>query len=643
MEHAVSSLFRAFNLIMENVPTVDNYEKNPTLNLRLNSKKVLFAKYLLLEKERNRLPIFNELFSIMNAKDFSNSTASTPTDMGSPKSFDDFYSKKIESYISKNNDEPGPSSKILNTKFWPPPLPSIPDASLRHQVFTHKSVGTLYSTNDPKREIEVHNERLEFLGDSIANSLLAIISYENLPTVDEGDLTRCRRQLISNNTFAEWSKLYGLDKKLMINDKYVSYNKYVVGGRNSGAGTPKFVADTFEAYVGGLWVYYANKHGVGKAFEMVKPWLEQLAQPFFEAIYASGKAKRPTKKQFKVETINNKGFNPENPIQIFDEAESADSTEKIIVIDDDENDKKTLDNTQISSKPNESKTKDLPKLEETTTKFSKTNSLPQFSNISDPFATGLYISDKSTEKQQETAKRDLYSKIGIARSHPVYKVIRTEQNGEFTVACIMEGETIGVGTARTIKAAGNMAAFQALKNPDIILKYASKRRIYYLERDENDKIKNKPATDKQESPENFNKDTFTTIDKNTAYSTQSEAKVNDETKNSAGSSSASSLVVTGDQSSIPKNDIITPDPSLTSDMINKFKDSPIQSLITAVGPKWASKIKYDFKTEGNVWHCTLWIGDHKFCKSTGSSKKSSKKKAALATLVNFYGKITNLK
>lgn len=620
---------------MENVPRVDNYENNPSLNLRLNSKKVLFAKYLLQEKEKNHLPIFNELVSIMDPKISSTDfVASASSDVESSSSFDDFYSEKLENYMSKQNDEPEESINPANAKFWPPPLPSIPDVNLRHQVFTHKSVGTLYSTSDPKREIEVHNERLEFLGDSIANSLLAIISYENLPTVDEGDLTRCRRQLISNNTFAEWSKLYGLDKKLMINDKYVSYNRYVVGGRNSGAGTPKFVADTFEAYVGGLWVYYANKHGVGKAFEMVKPWLEQLAQPFFEAIYASGKAKRPAKKQFKIDTSSKKGFNPENPIQIFDDENVDETTEKIVVIDDETSDEKAYTNSL--KLPDEIKTQDIPKPKDASNKVDNTNSLPNVSNVADPFATGLYISDKSTEKKQETAKRDLYSKIGIARSHPVYKVIRTEPSGEFTVACIMEGETIGVGTARTIKAAGNMAAFQALNNADIILKYASKRRVYYLERDEHDKIK-KPITDEPEGLNNSTNTTSETKDRDLSHSTQSESK----SDKSAGDSA--SLVVTGDKTPTPKEaDIVKPDPSLTAEMIDKFKESPLQSLITVIGPKLASKIKYDFQTEGSVWHCTLSIDSHKFCKSTGSSKKSSKKKAALATLVNCYSQIKDL-
>ncbi len=48
-----------------------------------------------------------------------------------------------------------------------------------------------------------HNERLEFLGDSILSFVIADDLYRRFPKVNEGDMSRMRATLVRGNTLAE--------------------------------------------------------------------------------------------------------------------------------------------------------------------------------------------------------------------------------------------------------------------------------------------------------------------------------------------------------------------------------------------------------------------------------------------------------
>ena len=54
------------------------------------------------------------------------------------------------------------------------------EPGLLRQALTHRSAGV------------PHNERLEFLGDSIVNLLIAELLFQRWPKADEGALTRAR-------------------------------------------------------------------------------------------------------------------------------------------------------------------------------------------------------------------------------------------------------------------------------------------------------------------------------------------------------------------------------------------------------------------------------------------------------------------
>ena len=65
------------------------------------------------------------------------------------------------------------------------------DPSLLRQALTHRSFG------------QPHNERLEFLGDSVLNCAMARILFQRFPDLDEGDLSRLRANLVKQQALYE--------------------------------------------------------------------------------------------------------------------------------------------------------------------------------------------------------------------------------------------------------------------------------------------------------------------------------------------------------------------------------------------------------------------------------------------------------
>jgi RNAse III (EC 3.1.26.3) len=69
---------------------------------------------------------------------------------------------------------------------------------LLQQALTHRSASSK------------HNERLEFLGDSILSFVIANALYHRFPRVDEGDMSRMRATLVRGNTLAEIAREFEL-------------------------------------------------------------------------------------------------------------------------------------------------------------------------------------------------------------------------------------------------------------------------------------------------------------------------------------------------------------------------------------------------------------------------------------------------
>lgn len=141
-----------------------------------------------------------------------------------------------------------------------PGLPLISNPHLLDRVFIHKSTLNDRTYLSEEELIGSHNERLEFLGDSILNNVVTMIIYERFRHSSEGELLKIRSQLVSNKTLAEFSITYGLDKRLRSNISDLILRQ----------GNQKIYADVFEAYIGAL----AIEHKMD--LTIIKKWLTKI-------------------------------------------------------------------------------------------------------------------------------------------------------------------------------------------------------------------------------------------------------------------------------------------------------------------------------------------------------------------------------
>jgi len=90
-----------------------------------------------------------------------------------------------------------------------------------------------------------NNERLEFLGDSVLNLLLSERLYREFPTASEGDLSRLRARLVSEQPLAEIAQEMQLGELLLLGS-----GELKTGGHRR----QSILADAFEALCGALYL-----------------------------------------------------------------------------------------------------------------------------------------------------------------------------------------------------------------------------------------------------------------------------------------------------------------------------------------------------------------------------------------------------
>ena len=90
-----------------------------------------------------------------------------------------------------------------------------------------------------------NNERLEFLGDSVLNLLLSERLYREFPGASEGDLSRLRARLVSEEPLAEIAQSMQLGELLVLGS-----GELKTGGHRR----PSILADAFEAVCGALYL-----------------------------------------------------------------------------------------------------------------------------------------------------------------------------------------------------------------------------------------------------------------------------------------------------------------------------------------------------------------------------------------------------
>jgi len=110
---------------------------------------------------------------------------------------------------------------------------SFSDVSLLRNALTHRSHSS------------PHNERLEFLGDSILNGVIARQLYDRFPDLPEGDLSRLRANLVRQDSLHQLAISLSLGDSLRLGEGEL---------KSGGAQRPSILADALEALFGAIWL-----------------------------------------------------------------------------------------------------------------------------------------------------------------------------------------------------------------------------------------------------------------------------------------------------------------------------------------------------------------------------------------------------
>ena len=90
-----------------------------------------------------------------------------------------------------------------------------------------------------------HNERLEFLGDSVLSLAVSDLLYQRLNALPEGDLSRVRANLVKQQTLHQLSVELGLPDVIRLGEGEV---------RSGGQKRPSILADALEAVIGAVYL-----------------------------------------------------------------------------------------------------------------------------------------------------------------------------------------------------------------------------------------------------------------------------------------------------------------------------------------------------------------------------------------------------
>jgi len=139
---------------------------------------------------------------------------------------------------------------------------SFSDTRLLQLALTHRS----FSAD--------HNERLEFLGDSVLNLAVSHLLYTRLAALPEGDLSRVRANLVKQDTLHRLALELQLSPLLRLGEGEA---------RSGGPNRPSILADALEALIGAVYLdagFAAAEALVRRLYESVEinPRMEAAAK-----------------------------------------------------------------------------------------------------------------------------------------------------------------------------------------------------------------------------------------------------------------------------------------------------------------------------------------------------------------------------
>lgn len=110
------------------------------------------------------------------------------------------------------------------------------DYEIFELALTHRSASIYHG-----KGFSVNNERLEFLGDSILDAVLADYLFEKYPNENEGFLTGLRSRIVNRQSLNEIALKIGLDQ-------------YIVSNLDKKCLPPSLLGNALEAFIGAIFL-----------------------------------------------------------------------------------------------------------------------------------------------------------------------------------------------------------------------------------------------------------------------------------------------------------------------------------------------------------------------------------------------------
>ncbi|CAN5294813.1 ribonuclease III [soil metagenome] len=135
--------------------------------------------------------------------------------------------------------------------------PALLELALTHRSYAYENGGL------------AHNERLEFLGDSILGQAVTVMLYTENPTLDEGELAKRRASLVSSVALAEVARSIRLGAHIRLGK-----GEEQTGGRDKSS----ILADTVEAIIGACYLDLGGDTATTLVLRLIRPLLDDPAR-----------------------------------------------------------------------------------------------------------------------------------------------------------------------------------------------------------------------------------------------------------------------------------------------------------------------------------------------------------------------------
>ncbi|HSL15846.1 MAG TPA: ribonuclease III [Actinomycetota bacterium] len=144
------------------------------------------------------------------------------------------------------------------------------DPGLLEAALTHRSYAF-------EQELDVNNERLEFLGDAVLGLVVTDMAYRTFPDLAEGELAKLRASIVNMSALADVARQLGLGQAVRL-----GHGEEMSGGRDKAS----ILADALEALLGAVYL--------DRGLDVARSLIERLFRPRMNA-YVRGEGERDYK------------------------------------------------------------------------------------------------------------------------------------------------------------------------------------------------------------------------------------------------------------------------------------------------------------------------------------------------------------